>query len=158
MRHSKVRVSVDTGDGLGGRGPSLLTLAVVGVLVACRAPPVLPSRGDIDRIVVNGYAPTAVKPSHVIDAPTAIDKVFTVMGAHDRAWSRSLGPFPATRCTVYFFHGTEFVAMIVLGAGWIGGRRGGEVSSDDRIQNVSRPELDEIEDVVGVSRGACSKW
>jgi len=48
--------------------------------------------------------------SGVIDTPEAIGKALSVIRLHDRAWSSPMGTFPAPRCTVALFHGTELVA------------------------------------------------
>jgi hypothetical protein len=127
-------------------------------VLACRAPQVLPARKDVNQVVVEEYAPSAVKPQRVISDAPSIDRVFAVLGAHDGAWSKPFGTFPATRCTVYFRRGKDSLAMLFLGAGWIGGCRYGERSSDIRIQNLSRQELDEIEGAIGVPLGSCTKW
>ncbi len=62
-----------TGTPTSIRGLPLFALAAV-ALASCRSSPVLPAGAEVDRIVVEEYAPTIVKPRHVIDAPDGIGR------------------------------------------------------------------------------------
>ena len=120
-----------TSPATGPRSLRLFALASV-ALASCRSSPVLPAGAEVDHILVEEYAPTAVKPRHVIDTPEAIGKVLAVIRPHDRAWSNPMDTFPAPRCTVSLFRGTDLVTVIFIGSGWVGGRRGAEAANRAR--------------------------
>jgi hypothetical protein len=133
-------------------------LALIAVLTSCHTSPILVGDPQVDRIVVEEYAPTIAKPTHTISTPAGLDAVMTVVQSHDKGWSRPMDTFPAPRCTAALYKGATLVAVVFIGKGWIGGRRGNETAPANRIQNISASDMTAVEDVLGVSRGSCSTW